>query len=366
MDDPGVPVLVERIRDEIAATGPITFARFMERALYEPDLGYYATTHDRPTLAGDFLTAPELHPIFGWTVANQIEEMWRRLGEPPDFVLREYGAGRGTLGRTIADGLARAGSPLASRLRYEPIDIDGSLVTTGADTRYTGVVLANEFLDALPVHRLIGHRGRLREVYVTWTDGRFAEVIGDLSDRRLENWFDVDQTALTDRQRAEACLGVCEWLASVSTDLTRGYVVLIDYGLSRHEILSPERASGTVRAFRGQHVSSDILRGVGRQDITAHVDLEALERDARNAGFEVIGRTTQAEFLIGAGLDPIYQAARDEADQEWAAATLLRSAVRRLLDPRQMGGYAVVVLGRGVEGGGESLRGLAFRTPSRT
>ncbi len=359
-------MLVERIRAEIAAAGPITFARFMERALYEPDLGYYATTHDRPTLAGDFLTAPELHPIFGWAVANQIDEMWRRLGEPPDFMLREYGAGRGTLGRTIADGLARAGSPLASRLRYEPIDIEASVLTTGADAGYTGVVLANEFLDALPVHRLIGYQGRLREIYVTWTEGRFAEVVGDLSDRRLENWFDGDQTALADGQRAEACLGVGEWLASVSMELARGYVLLIDYGLSRQELLSAERARGTLRAFRGQHVSSDLLSGVGRQDITAHVDLEALERGARNAGFEFIGRTTQAEFLMGAGLDPIYQAARDEADQNWAAATLLRSAVRRLLDPRQMGGYAVVVLGRGVEGGGEIMRGLGFRTPSRT
>lgn len=337
----------------------------MERALYEPDLGYYATSHDRPTLAGDFLTSPELHPIFGWAVANQIDEMWRRLGEPSDFVLREYGAGRGTLGRTVADGLLRAGSPLAGTLRYEPVDIERGWGTSESGAVLTGVVLANEFLDALPVHRLIGHRGELRELYVNWADGRFVEVVGDLSDARLHNWFDTDQTALADGQRAEACLGVSEWLASISTELTRGYVLLIDYSLSRRELLSPQRASGTLRAFRDQHVSSDILRGVGRQDITAHVDLDALARDAHAAGFDVIGRTTQAEFLMGSGLDPIYQAARDEADQEWEAATILRSAVRRLLDPRQMGGYAVVVLGRGVDVGA-ALRGLAFRTTGRT
>ena len=364
-DDPGVAALVARLRDEIGATGPVTFARFMERALYEPDLGYYATTHDRPTMTGDFLTAPELHPIFGWAIANQIDEMWRRLGEPSDFVLREYGAGRGTLGRTVGEGLARTGSPLAKQLRYDPIDIDAGELVATPDSPFTGVVLANEFLDALPIHRLIGDHGRLRELYVTWREGRFEEVVGDLSDPRLQDWFDDDQTVLADGQRAEACLRIGEWLTSVASELSRGYVLIVDYGLPRRELLSPERATGTVRAFRGQHVSSDVLSGIGRQDITAHVDLDALERDARSAGFDVLGRTTQAEFLMGSGLDGIYQAARDEADQEWAAATMLRACVRRLLDPRQMGGYAVVVLGRGLDAGGEPLRGLTFRTPGR-
>src|SRR5687767_10217735 len=94
----GEPALVDLIRVEIDRDGPITFARYMERALYEPGLGYYATSAERPTRTGDFLTAPELHPIFGWTVANQIDEMWRRLGEPHDFTLREFGAGNGSFG----------------------------------------------------------------------------------------------------------------------------------------------------------------------------------------------------------------------------------------------------------------------------
>src|SRR5215218_3720764 len=92
-DDVGEPALVELIRSEIADRGPITFARFMERALYEPELGYYAASQERPTRAGDFLTAPELHPIFGWTIARQLDEMWHRLDRPARFVLREYGAG---------------------------------------------------------------------------------------------------------------------------------------------------------------------------------------------------------------------------------------------------------------------------------
>jgi SAM-dependent MidA family methyltransferase len=104
-DDAGEPALVELIRAEIERDGPITFARFMERALYEPGLGYYAVSATRPTRAGDFLTAPELHPIFGLTVARQIDEMWRLMGRPRPFVVREYGAGTGALYLAIVDGL---------------------------------------------------------------------------------------------------------------------------------------------------------------------------------------------------------------------------------------------------------------------
>lgn len=363
-DDPGVPELVERLRDEIARNGPITFARFMERALYEPGLGYYVTSGDRTTPSGDFVTAPELHPIFGWAIANQVDEMWRWLGEPGDFVLREYGAGRGTLGRAVGEGLAQIGSALATRLKYEPVEVAARQATHVSEAAFTGVVLANEFLDALPVHRVIGASGRLRELYVGWSEGRFVELVGDPSDERLVAWY-IDGDRLANGQRAEVCLKLGEWLASVAAVLLRGYVLLIDYGFPRSELLSPSRATGTIRAFRGQHVSSDVLSGVGRQDITAHIDLDALESEARAAGFEVLGRTTQAEFLMGSGLDDIYQAVRDEADRQWEAATLLRSAVRLLLDPRQMGSYAVVLLGRGVEPGPEPLRGLAFRTAGR-
>src|SRR5512141_2433378 len=100
-DDPGEPRLVELIRAEIEESGPITFARFMERALYEPGLGYYATSAERMTRAGDFVTAPELHPIFGAVVARQIDEMRQRLGAPANFTVREYGAARRTLGRAL-------------------------------------------------------------------------------------------------------------------------------------------------------------------------------------------------------------------------------------------------------------------------
>jgi SAM-dependent MidA family methyltransferase len=327
----GEPRLLEAILAEIDERGPITFARFMERALYEPELGYYAASRDRTTRSGDFLTAPELHPIFGHTVARQVERMWERLGRPTDFTVREYGAGRGTLGRALPAGMA-----------YEPIEYDQPRPAR----KLTGIVLANEFLDALPVHRVVARDGGLRELKVGRSEGRLIEVETELSDPRLAKWFDGRRIQLTDGQRAEVNLAMLDWLAEVVRDLERGYVLVFDYGLPATELYGRERATGTVRAFRAQHVGSDVLGAVGHQDITAHVDLDALEDGARAAGLDVIQRTRQAEFLLANGLDEVYRALRDAPDTDWNSALTLRAAVARLLDPRGMGGFAVEILGR--------------------
>jgi SAM-dependent MidA family methyltransferase len=354
-NDVGEPELIELIRDEISRDGPITFARFMELALYEPSLGYYATSSDRTTRTGDFLTAPEMHPIFGWTLAAQIEEMWHRLGEPRPFTVREYGAGTGSLGRQITDRLRAIGSPLEHALVYEPVEIPPRMQSARVMGPMTGCVLGNELLDALPAHRVRRQGGHLRELMVGWNDGAFVEMSGEASDERLVE----AAAALPEGHAAEVSLAQHDWLQLVHSQLERGWVLLIDYGHTERELYGPSRASGTVRSFRDQHVSSDVLGGVGRQDITYHVNLDALERDAVAGGFDVIGRTTAARFLLGSGLDEVYRDARATADQAWDSATLLRSAVRRLLDTGGLGGYAVVVLGKDVASD-PPLRGLSF------
>jgi SAM-dependent MidA family methyltransferase len=348
-DDAGVPALVDRIRAEIEQHGPITFARFMHQALYEPGLGYYATSTERTTPAGDFLTAPELHPIFGRTLVRQLEEMWQRLGKPPDFVVREYGAGRGTLGQ-----------PLPAHMHYEPVEF--------ADERpgeaVVGVVLANEFIDALPVHRLEMRAGRLRELYVGWSDGRFVEIAGEPSSPVVAEWLTHAGVEIEEGQRAEACPAMAEWLAEVARTLERGYVLIIDYAAEPADLYGPQRRKGSLRAFRAHHVGADVLGGVGRQDITATVDLGALRRHAEASGLAWLGRTTQAEFLVGSGLEELLTEERDRVGQDWARLLELRSAVGRLLDPRAMGGYAVVVLGRDVPAE-PPLRGFGFKLERR-
>jgi SAM-dependent MidA family methyltransferase len=332
-DDRGEPRLLKEILAEIDERGPITFARFMERALYEPGLGYYATSRERTTRGGDFVTAPELHPIFGLTVARQIERMRELLGSPADFTVCEYGAGRGTLGAALPNGMT-----------YVPLEFD----SPPQAAPFTGVVLANELLDALPVHRVVQRAAGLRELKVGRSEGRLIEVETELSEPRLRDWFDRRQIRLVDGQRAEVNLAMLDWLTEIGRDLKRGYALLIDYGLPAAELYGADRATGTIRAFRGQHVSSDVLDAVGHQDITAHVDLDALEAGAQAAGFAVIERTRQAEFLLANGFEQVYAEARSTADEDWDAATQLRSAVTRLLDPRGMGGFGVVILGKDV------------------
>ena len=151
--DSSEPQLVAAIRDEIlAAPGRrITFARFMERVLTEPGIGYYASSELRPTRGGDFLTAPELHPFFGRCLARFIEGAWRRAGSPSRYLVREYGAGRGALRESAMAGLLADGSPLAGSVDWQAVDLPGR---TAATEEPADLVLANEYLDALPVHRL--------------------------------------------------------------------------------------------------------------------------------------------------------------------------------------------------------------------
>lgn len=317
----------------------------MQRALYEPGLGYYAVTHERPTRQGDFLTAPELHPIFGRAVARQVDDIWRRLGKPADFVVREYGAGRGTLGAAIAE-----------QFQYEPVETGEARPAQPM----VGVVVANEFLDALPVLRVTVQGGRLQEVFVGWSDGHFVDVLSEMSDARLAEWFERRSIKLVEGQRAEVNLAMLDWLAEVATTLVRGYVLIFDYGLPADELYGSQRLTGTLRAFRSHHVSSDVLGAVGRQDLTAHVDLDALADAAQAAGLQVIGRTTQAEFLVGVGLGELLEQERALAGEDWSKQLELRSSVGRLLDPRHLGGYAVIALGKGVEAG-LPLRGFDFK-----
>jgi SAM-dependent MidA family methyltransferase len=355
--------LAEWIRADIQNNGPITFARFMERALYDPVHGYYVSTTERPTRSGDFLTAPELHPIFGRTLAVQVEEMWQRLGAPPEFVLHEYGAGSGALFVSILDGLVRSGSPLADSIRYEPVDFArqraaiaerlGSLgraaqlvgISEHSDAK-TGLVIANEYVDALPVHRVIQMDGVLREIHVAWRDDAFVEVAGPPTDDRLETWFSDAAVELAEGQRAEVNLALLDWIAQIAADLERGYVLVIDYGAAARELYGPTRPNGTIRAFGGHMVSSDVLSGVGERDITSHVDFDALERQAVASGFDVAGRRRSNEFLLACGLEDAYQEARAEAASDWEGSTALRSAVQRLVDPNALGGYLVDVLAR--------------------
>jgi SAM-dependent MidA family methyltransferase len=369
--------LVERIRAEIAATGPMTFARFMDLALYDPDGGYYRSDAARPGRGGDFLTAPEAHPIFGAALARALDEVWIRLGRPDRFVVREHGAGEGALAEGILSGLANSGSGLATAIRYQPIEIDprrlesfrdrladagfGDVAEPADDGPIVGCVLANEVLDALPVHRVGVRGGELRERFVDLLEDALGDAWGPPSSPALAARLDAAGIALAEGQSAEVCLALDDWIRVAAAGLDRGLMLLIDYGAPAVDLYDPtRRRDGTLRAYLRHTVHDDPYAHIGRQDLTAHVDITATERAAHAAGLTTVGMTTQAEFLVGVGTEDLLRSIQTDPATTMAGYLEVRSALMRMLDPAAMGRFRVMAFGRDWPVG-PPLAGLAYR-----
>lgn len=395
--DPGAPLppsdprLLARIGEEIRRRGPMSFARFMELALYDPEGGYY-TRPDEAAAAGppgnapagggptgpgrraDFLTAPESHPLFGWAVARHLEDVWAAIGRPERFVVREHGAGTGALAAGILDGLRRAASPLAGAIRYQATDaspgrLEALVVRLEAaglaaalepadDRPEAGAILANELLDALPVHRVEGGpRGEVLERYVELLDdGALHEVTGPPSSADLEDRLEAEGVRLSPGQVAEVCLALDGWVAGAAATLERGALLVVDYGHPAAELYRPERGS-TLRAYHRHRVHANPFVAIGRQDLTAHVDLTALERAAAGARLEALGRTVQARFLAGLGAGDLLVALQADPATTLPSYLEAKSALVRMLDPRASGAFAVAAFGRGLPPG-TPLRGF--------
>lgn len=375
VDDPGELVgdaeLTARIRAEIGSNGPITVARFMERALYEPGLGYYRRPVPGPGREGDFLTAPEAHPVFGAVLGRLAEGVWERLGRPDPFALVEIGAGTGALAHGLLDDLRRAASPLLGAVRYVPLDVEPAriaatrerleaaglgdrLETSGAVAR-PSLVIANEVLDALPVHRVVRRGLEVRERLVATAGDRFVEVDGPPARPELVERLQREGVRLAEGQVAEICLELDTWFRDAAGRLERGVIVVIDYALEAAHLYRPSRPEGTLRGFHQHRLVEDPYRRVGHQDLTAHVDLTALRDAARRAGLVPIGETTQARLLAALAGDIVSGRLHDPST-DLRAALELRSALARLLDPKGMGGFAVVAFGREV--GADPLPGF--------
>jgi SAM-dependent MidA family methyltransferase len=367
---PSHPELEARIHAEIERDGPMTFARFMEMALYDGEAGYYiaaAPEAHGPGRGGDFLTAPEGHPIFGWAMARHLEAVWAGLDRPARFVVREHGAGTGALAQGILDGLRRSGSALTDALRYQPVDASpariDALQSRLAEAEYAaalepptndpeaGAILANELLDALPVHRVEGGEGgTLLERFVAIAPtGVLHEVTGEASSPALGARLAAEEIHLEPGQVAEVCLALEEWIATAARTLERGELLLIDYGYPAAELYRPDRGS-TLRAYHRHRVHADPFIAIGRQDLTAHVDLTAVDRAAHEAGLEAIGRTTQARFLEQLGIGELLVGMQSDPATTIESYLEAKSALVRMLDPRATGAFAVLGFGRGLPG----------------
>jgi SAM-dependent MidA family methyltransferase len=379
------PVLVERIAAEIERDGPMTFARFMELALYEPDHGYYRVQDARPGRGGDFLTSPEAHPIFGRAIARHVVDTWRAIGSPASFGIREHGAGSGSLALALLDGIAAEEPALYRAVRYRAVEVEarrlaelrsvlsaaghGDRLDADEDGPIVGAVIANEVVDALPTHRVLGGAPasgggeagatEILEVFVDWLDGAFIDVSAPPSTSALADRLAGEGIALRPGQRAEICLAVDDWVARAAAGLDRGTALFIDYGYPAIELYDPvRRPRGTLAAYLGQRAHEDPYRALGRQDLTAHVDVTAVERAAVGAGLTHLATTTQSRFLAGLGAGELLvelQTGPDASLQKYLEA---RAALVRMIDPAAMGRFRVMAFGRGLPAG-VALRGLA-------
>ena len=307
--------LAQRIAQEIRRDGPLTFAAFMERALYDPDGGYY--NRDRPPIGpgGDYHTASDVGHGFGKALARQLAEIERRIGPLDPFDVIEQGAGRGLLARDLVDAVGEMEAGLAPRLRYTMVDRSPAmrsraqasvpeartLAPEELGSGHRGVVLAVEMFDALPVHRVRRREGALVELHVGVDDGALVEVEGRCTPaaRELAERYGA---AAGEGDEAEVAPLVEQGLDAIDRCLDFGVVLIVDYGARADELYGPGRPAGTMLAYRGHRTHQDYLAYVGEQDLTAHVNFSALEDGARRRGLAVLGLTTQDRFLIANGL----------------------------------------------------------------
>ncbi|MDH4228658.1 MAG: SAM-dependent methyltransferase [Nitrospirota bacterium] len=373
---PGSDRLRQRIRAEIAAHGPIPFARFMERALYEPGLGYYTGPRTKIGKEGDFYTSLDVHPVFGRLIGAQVVEMSRALPEGP-FTVVEMGAGKGLLAFDILRAVRDTAPALFARLRYAIVDISPDLMArqqrllaefSGCITWHSGleelapvrgVLLSNELVDSLPHHQVVMTAGGLREVFVAVAGERFVERLAPPSSPELAQTFEKRNLTLPEGYRTEINLAARRWMRLAAERLDAGYVLTIDYGYPATTLYRSDRRTGSFLCYHRHMVSEDPYARVGEQDMTAHVDFSALADAGMAAGLTLDGFTDQAHFLVGLGISTWMQQVLDRDGGDPENSDEFRS-MRRLMDPLGMGkAFKVLVQRRGVPP--QPLSGLQFR-----
>ena len=362
----------------LAAGGSLPFWKFMELALYAPGLGYYSAGAMKFGPAGDFMTAPELSPLFAACVADALTPVLQQLGADAEFV--EIGGGSGAFAETaLAKLLANDALPARyailepsadlrqrqrERLQQRLPPLLFELVTwldgPPADA-WNGVLFANEVIDALPTPRFVIHEGEVFEEHVALDgEGRFvrtdrpADPLLAAAARHVERQL---PEPFAEGYRSELLAQLPYWLQAVIGGLQDGAMLFIDYGYARGEYYQPQRRDGTLRAFRQHHLVGDVHAYPGLQDITASVDFTALAEAGTGAGFDFAGYCSQASFLIGNRLQDNLALAESRVADD-IARHALRQQVKQLTLPSEMGErFQAIGFQRGAELGAAFLVG---------
>ena len=349
--------LHEELTRRLRAKGKVTFAEFMDLALYWPNGGYYRGAS--PTGAsGDYYTAPGAHPAFGALLCLQLYQMWRLLDFPYPFWVVEAGAGTGLLSRDVTGFVPSLPNEFHSSLRYICLDSSPSLDEAAARVQplvtdrlplagVVGCILSNELLDAFPVNIVEKHDGRLLEVYVTLRDGNIIEELDEPSTQALRQRLDSLNVELAEGQRAEINLAMTSWLCDASQVLKRGYLLTIDYGREAANLYSQERFRGTLTTFYRHTQTDNPYVHVGQQDITAQVDFTTLKCRGEECGLTNLAYLPQGQFLSNLGLRrwisrlPALGLAQQQRDSN-------RMGMLQLIRPDGMGEFKVLVQGKNV------------------
>jgi SAM-dependent MidA family methyltransferase len=396
-DESRIPNPESRVADLVRDRGPLTVAAFMDFALYDSELGYYARAAQRSGRAGDFFTSVDVGRLFGELVDVQLAELARILHSkfliPNSFDLVEAGAGNGRLSadilraakdrdpafyNTIRLHLVEASAEARAAQRATLGDMADRLVSSGdaLPESFEGVLVANELLDAMPVHQVVMREEGLREIYVDCDPGGDPERValhesrtdvgrpfkgrlieGPPSTPELQAYLDRLGVTLEPEWRVEINLRAVEWIRDAARRLRRGFIILIDYGHEAAELYSATHSAGTLTTFAGHQSSGpesssagpSWLQRPGEQDITAHVDFTSVRAAAEAEGMTTIGFLDQTYFVLG-----LLPALRDPQ------SALRNPQLKTLMIPGGIGStHKVLVLGKGV--GTPALQCCSFK-----
>lgn len=392
---PHNPKLFSILKDTIFESPEqrITFADFMDLVLYHPQQGYYTSKDAVIGPQGDFVTASHMGHDFGELLATQFVELWQHLDQPSPFCLVEMGAGQGLIAADALTYLQNHHPECFEAVEYLIIEKSDALrevqqrrlapwqgrvrwttLNQLADASITGCFFSNELVDALPVHVVEQTEAGLQEVYVTaievegTRDVELREVLGPLSTPRLGEYFsfvgiDFWSPQYPPGYRTEVHLAALDWMKTVAAKLQRGYVITIDYGYPAGRYYGRVRSQGTLQCYHQHAHHNDPYLHLGRQDITAHVNFTALERQGEQCGLATLGTTPQAMFLMALGLGDRLNALAQI--QETDTDTLNRAIQRRdklhqLINPMGLGNFMVLIQAKAFNTGKQALKGLTI------
>lgn len=370
--------LCRKMRDRLDPDGLMPFSRFMEMALYEPGLGYYSAGLHKLGAGGDFVTAPELGPLFAGCLARQVVELAERIG---DYVIVEAGPGTGRLAADLLRQLPPDRLPERYLLLERSADLRRQQRRCVAEeapgladrvewidepprSEWTGVLVANEVLDALSVERFQFTGDGVQQVCVAPEDGGFGWALRAAPPELRQAVAHVTAdlgTVLPAAYRSEINLHLRAWLDALTGNMRRGLALFVDYGYPRGEYYRPDRRDGTLMCHYRHRAHDDVFFWPGLQDLTAWVDFTALAEAADACRLDVLGYASQAMFLVACGLDEVF--ARHGAGSADGGLALGAQA-KQLTHPGMMGQkFQVMGLGRGLDAtpAGFGLEDLRFR-----